>query len=92
MDPSIAEVTKSAVGILTSVISWAAVITIFIVFRNFVIAGISRAFIQVFESGSEKTRETLVRYLVDKNMTVQEIYENLKKDFESSGNPGGGLQ
>lgn len=83
MDPkSIAELSGTIVGIVTSVIGWTGVILLFLVFRNFIIAGISRAFIQVFESGNDKTREILVRFLIDKNMTVPEIYQNLKKDFE----------
>ncbi len=89
MDPSVAEITRSAVGVLAVVISWAAIITIFIIFRNFIIAGISRAFIQAFESGNDKTRETLVRFLLDKNMVVPEIYASLKKQFEDDGNQGG---
>lgn len=83
MDPkSIADISGAAVGIVTALISWGGVIMLFIVFRNFLIAGISRAFIQVFESGDTKTRETLIRFLVDKNMAVPEIYANLKKEFE----------
>ena len=80
MDPkAIADVSNSIVGIVTALISWGGVIILFLVFRNFIIAGISRAFIQAFESGNEKTRETLVRFLVDKNLAVPEIYANLKK-------------
>jgi len=85
VDPTVVEITKSAVGIVTTVLSWAAVITIFMLFRNFIIAGISRALIMVFESGNDKTREVLIRFLVDKNSTVPEIYENLKKNFEGGG-------
>lgn len=91
MDPkSIAEISGAAVGIVTGLISWGGVIILFLVFRNFIIAGVSRAFIQVFESGDPRTREMLVRYLVDKNMTVPEIYANLKKGFENPNEGGGG--
>lgn len=89
MDPnSVANISGAAVGIVTGVISWTGVIVLFLVFRNFIIAGISRAFIQVFESGDQKTKEILVRFLIDKNQTVPEIYENLKREFEG---PGGGV-
>lgn len=91
MDPTAVEITKNAVGILTSIISWAAVIIIFMVLKNFITAGISRAFIIAFESGSDKTREVLIKFLVDKNMAVPEIYRNLKQHFEG-GNEGGGTQ
>jgi len=86
VDPkSIADISGAAVGIVTGLISWGGVIILFLVFRNFIIAGISRAFIQVFETGSIRTKEMLVRFLIDKNQTVPEIYANLKKDFESTG-------
>ena len=82
MDPVLADMSKSIVGIVTAVIGWGGVLLLFLIFRNFIIAGISRAFIQAFESGDERTKEVLIRFLIDKNMTVPEIYANLKKDFE----------
>lgn len=86
MDPkSIADISGAAVGIVTGLISWGGVIILFLIFRNFITAGISRAFIQVFESGDSKTREMLVRFLVDKNMTLPEIYENMKRHYEDLG-------
>ena len=88
MDPkAIAEISTATVGIVTSLIGWGGLLCLFVVFRNFIIAGISRAFIQVFESGDKKTKEILIRFLIDKNKTVPEIYASLKKDFED--NPEG---
>jgi hypothetical protein len=89
MDPVIAEINKTVIGIVTCIVAWGGIITLFIIFRNFIIAGISRAFIQVFESGNDKTREILVKFLVDKNMAVPEIYKNLKNHFENSDSGGG---
>jgi hypothetical protein len=90
VDPkSIADISTSAVGIVTTLLSWGGVIILFLVFRNFIIAGISRAFIQVFENGTRETRETLIRFFVDKNATYSEVYAKMKSDFESG--TGGGL-
>lgn len=83
MDPQvIVGVNKSLTGVLTCTIGWGSLLILVVLIRNFIIAGISRAFIQVFESADDRTRETLIRFLVDKNLTVPEIYENLKKNFE----------
>lgn len=81
---TIVELNSSIVGIITSLIAWGGVITLFLVFRNFFIAAITRAFIQVFEDGNEKTKQILARYLIDKNCALSEIYANLKKYFEDS--------
>lgn len=90
MDPkAIAEISTSAVGIVTTLLSWGGVIILFLVFRNFIIAGISRAFIQVFESGDPRTREMLIRFMVDKNMAYPEIYASMKQELEGPGRPEG---
>jgi len=82
MDPVIAEVNDSIIGIITIFIGWSGVIILFVLVRNFIIAGISRAFIQVFEGSNEKNKEILVKYLIDKNSTLREIYDHLKKFFK----------
>lgn len=83
MDPkTILELNNALIGIVTSLIGWGGIITLFWIFRNFIIAGISRAFIQVFEDGNDKTKQILSRYLIDKNSTLPEIYECLKKEFK----------
>ncbi|MDA2936131.1 hypothetical protein MYX06_02855 [Patescibacteria group bacterium AH-259-L05] len=82
---TIVDINSTIIGIVGSVIAWGGFLLLVVVLRNFIVAGISRAFIQVFESATDKTKETLVRYLVDKNATIEEIYENLKKHFERQG-------
>lgn len=81
---TIVKLNSSIVGIVTSLIAWGGVIILFLIFRSFFIAGITRAFIQVFEDGNEKTKQILARYLIDKNSAIAEIYANLKKYFEGS--------
>lgn len=78
----ITELNKALIGIIIALVGWGGVLSLFWLFRNFIIAGITGAFLQVFENGNEKTRQILAQYLVDKNKTLPAIYECLKNMYK----------
>ena len=72
----------SVVRLFTDTIGWFGVIVILIVLRNFIIYGISAVFRDAIVNASPEKQRLLIRFLVNKDMVLGDLYEYMKERFE----------
>lgn len=72
----------SVVRLFTDTIGWFAVIVLLIVLRNFIIYGISAVFRDAIINASPEKQRLLMRFLVNKDVVLGDLYEYMKERFE----------
>ena len=70
-------VAFSAVPIVQSLISWGGLIIILLIFKGFITFGISLALKDSILNSTGTTQERLIRFLVNKSMTMKALYEEV---------------
>ena len=76
------EWVPSVVRLFTDTIGWFGVIALLIVLRNFIIYGISAVFRDAIVNASPEKQRLLIRFLVNKDMVLGDLYEHMKERFE----------
>ena len=76
------EYVPSVVRLFTDTIGWFGVIVLLIVLRNFIIYGISAVFRDAIVNASPEKQRLLIRFLVNKDMVLGDLYEYMKERFE----------
>lgn len=75
---------KTIVSIVGLIIGWAGTIALLGIFKNFIIAAFTSAFLELLKHGSEQTQRLLIKYFVDRGAdTAEQAYEILKANFEN---------
>ena len=76
------EWVPSIVRLFTDTIGWIGVIALLLILRNFVVYAISAVFRDaIVNAGAEKQR-LLIRFLVNKEMVLSDLYQFLRERFE----------
>lgn len=76
------EWVPSVVRLFTDTIGWVGVIVLLIVLRNFVVYGVSAVFRDAIVNASAEKQRLLIRFLVNKDMVLGDLYQYLKERFE----------
>lgn len=84
------EWVPSVVRLFTEAIGWVGIIVLLIVLRNFIIYGISAVFRDAIVNASTKKQRLLIRFLVNKDMVLGDLYQYLKVRLESKDYIEGG--
>ncbi|MDP3954185.1 MAG: hypothetical protein Q8Q06_02100 [bacterium] len=75
-------VNKEFISLFISLIGWGGFIIVCLIFRDFIVAALSNAAAWFLLQADKKTQERLIVHLVNKKMTLRELYRELKNDFE----------
>lgn len=84
------EWVPSVVRLFTDAIGWIGCIFILIVLRNFVVYGISAVFRDAIVNASGERQRLLIRFLVNKEMVLGDLYTYLKERYEPNEVAEGG--
>lgn len=73
---------KELIGLFISIIGWTGFILVALIFRDFVITALSNAAAWTLTQADKKTQERIIIHLVNKRMTLAELYIELKREYE----------
>lgn len=82
MDEAIALNVQIA-SIIITIVGWAGFLILVYMLREFVILGSSRAFSEVIQNAGKESQRWLIRCLVDKHVTLTELYKDMKLEEEA---------
>jgi len=72
----------SVVRLFTDAIGWVGAIVLLLVLRNFIDYGISVVFRDAVINASAEKQRLLIRFLVNKDMVLGDLYKYLSERFE----------
>lgn len=76
------EANAAIVGLVSSLISWAGFLTLVWLVKDFLVLGFTRAAVFVLQNAREETQRWLIRGLVNRDMTLDELYQEMSSARE----------
>lgn len=83
MEQSAVELTKLVMGPISALIGWTGFLLVIYFFKDAVVQGFSLAAAHVIQYSEEDTQRWLIKCLVRKNMTLRELYKDMKAEEEA---------
>jgi hypothetical protein len=83
MEQSAVELTKLVMGPISALIGWTGFLIVLFFFKDAVAQGFSLAAARVIQNSEESTQRWLIKCLVRKNLTLRELYKDMKAEEDA---------